>query len=223
MAANWRTVTQAIEKKRMKIASRILLVLAVVAVLSFALCSYLTTRGAEQFMAAVRQLEVGTSDTAHILAIAQRFRSNVTTKSAVCDVENCSVKFAFQNPLLKLLRLPTLSRLDAMLRIDNHAVGYVYIAFGMGGGAKPVSVVNVMEFADSVPGGVRLDILPRANHGVPRIFVRLDKHASDSEKQSSFDLNLSCLNQPFKCRDAYDLAPSLPQRPEARSLLPNTS
>src|SRR6185312_4007897 len=87
---------------------------------------------------------------------------------------------------------------------------------------NPSSVVNVMEFADSVPGGFRLDILPRNHDGVSRIFVRFDKYASDSERQSSLDLNLSCLNRPFRCRDAYDLAPSLPKRPEARSLLPNS-
>jgi|SRR5579872_4161351 len=203
--------------------TRLIVVLTIAIGLGLAFCNYLTTRRAERFVAAVRQLDVGSNESAGVLGIAERFRTNVTNSSTVCDPDSCSVEFAFQNPLLKLLRIQTLSRLDAGLRVENHRVGYVYLAFGTGGGAKPSSVVNVMEFSDSVPGGYRLDVLPRGQNNVPRIFVRFDKSASDSEKESSFDLNLSCLNRPFKCRDAYDLAPSLPQRPEARSLLPNAS
>lgn len=185
-----------------------------------AICGYMTELRAERFTKEVWKLNVGSDQTAEILKIADQFHSNVTGKSAVCNSESCSLEFGFENPLLKLLRDEKRSRLDVGLRIEDHKIGYVYIAFGIGGGATPSSVVNVIEFADSVPGGFRLDVLPRTSHGVPRIFVRFDKRASEAEKQSIFDLNLSCLNRPFKCRDAYDLAPSLPQRPEARSLLP---
>jgi hypothetical protein len=210
-------VIKAMTKKVWVIAGSVLLAFAI----GVAFCAYATTLRAERFMRAIWKLAVGSTQTSAILAIADQFRSNLTDKSAVCDAENCSMEFSFENPLLKVLRCDKRSRLDAALKIKDHRIGYVYTVFGVGGGPIPSSVVNVIEFADAVPGGFRLDVLPRGKGGLPQIFVRFDQRASDSQKESIFDLKLSCLNRPFRCRTAYDLAPSLSKRPEARNLMPS--
>src|SRR5437763_587468 len=150
-------VIKGMTKKVWVIAGSVLLAFAI----GVAFCAYATTLRAESFMRAVWRLDVGSIQTSAILAIANQFRSNLTDRSAVCDAENCSVEFSFENPLLKLLRCDKRSRLDAALKIQDHRIGYVYTVFAIGGGPIPSSVVNVIEFADGVPGGFKLDVEPR--------------------------------------------------------------
>jgi len=118
--------------------TRLIVGLVGAAALVLVLCSYLTKKRAGQFIVEIRHLDVGSNDSEAVLAIVQNFRSSLTNESGRCDLNTCSVEFSFQNPLLKLLKVERRSRLDAVLRVENHRVGYVYITFGTGGGAKPL-------------------------------------------------------------------------------------
>lgn len=208
--------------RRSKLVLFVLAFLGIAVIAVFAICNHLTAKRATEFVNAIRKLDIGSNEGSQILRIAEEFRAQITSKSPGCDATNCLVEFTLQNPVLKLLQVPTRSRLNAGLRVENHKIGYLALFFTIGGGDKPSSSVSVLEFAYSGSQGFSLEVLPKRDAGVPKIFVRFDKRASDAEKDSIFSLNLSCLNRPLHCRDAFDLAPLLARNPAARNLLSET-
>ena len=160
-------------------------------------CGHQTRQRAHGFVVAVRQFKVGSYRTDAVLELASRFQSNVTKSSATCNSDNCSIEFAFEHPLLRLLRFPAPPRLDAGLRIKNHKIGYIALFFVVGGGTTALPV-SIFEFDDS-QGQLffHLDVQPRHKDTVPAVFVRFNNLAPQAHQQTIVDLNLSCLNRTF--------------------------
>jgi hypothetical protein len=187
--------------------------LALVVVLCSAAITYgyLLKRAAANLVHDVAGLTLGESTYADAKQIAtsyRRFRVPAwgaeSTSTDTCTPEKCLFMFDLSNLVISRVNLVRPAILRATVAVNNGRVSSVGIVFWGGrGGVHGVFVEEAERFSNHAIGAYSFP----TPVGKPYLRVAVTPHASDSEKQHAFTIDVDCLASWRACDVACDYLP----------------